>query len=205
MEQAVRRLADAIGIATEELPQRNRCCGHGGHMSVANPDLYDEITLNRAAESPKPYLVYCANCREVFASRDKECNHVLDLFLGLDAGAGVPTLEQKRQSSLRVKRDLMKLITDEDFQPERQGWDALDLTIADDLQRSLDQKLISAADLREAIWLAERTGDVFVDEADGTRLASMVKPVITYWVEYRKTGPETYQVLSAYHHRMRFK
>jgi hypothetical protein len=32
-----------------------------------------------------------------------------------------------------------------------------------------------------------------------------VKPVITYWVEYRQTAPGAYKVLSAYYHRMRFK
>ena len=33
---------------------------------------------------------------------------------------------------------------------------------------------------------------------------SMIKPVITYWVQYRETAPMTYEVLSAYYHRMRF-
>ena len=87
MQTAVRRLAARAGIALEELQERNRCCGHGGHIRVANPSLYEEITRNRAEASDKPYLVYCANCREVFASRGKECAHVLDVVFGLDAGA----------------------------------------------------------------------------------------------------------------------
>jgi Fe-S oxidoreductase len=205
MQAAVRRLARAAGTSLEELPERNRCCGHGGLMRVANPGLYNEITLNRAAASDKPYLVYCANCREVFASRQKACAHVLDVFLGLDTGAGVPTLEQKRDNSLRVKKELMKRLRDTDFEPDVHAWDGLTLIISADLQRDLDRKLISAADLREAVWLAETSGDVFVDAATGTRLASMVKPVITYWVEYREAAPDTYEVLSAYYHRMRFQ
>ena len=63
---------------------------------------------HRAEASEKPYLVYCANCREVFASRGKECAHILDVFFGLDADSPVPTLEQKRENSLRVKKELMK-------------------------------------------------------------------------------------------------
>ena len=93
---------------------------------MANPSLYEEIMRNRAEASEKPYLVYCANCREVFASRDKECAHILDVFFGLDAGAPVPTLEQKRENSLRVKKELMKQIRDADFQPERHEWDDAD-------------------------------------------------------------------------------
>ena len=205
MQAAVRELGRASGVAVAELEERNRCCGHGGHISMANPSLYDEITRNRAEASDKPYLVYCANCREVFASRGKGCAHILDVFFGLEAGAPVPTLAQKRENSLRVKGKLMKETRDLDFQPERHEWDALTLIIDDGLQKDLDKKLIAAADLREAIWRAETAGDAFYDDAGDTRLASMAKPVITYWVEYREKAPDTYEILSAYYHRMRFR
>jgi ferredoxin len=205
MQQAVRRLAEATGIGVTELKERNRCCGHGGHMSMANPSLFEEIAQNRAAADDRPYLVYCANCREVFASHGKECAHALDVFFGLPAGAPVPTIDEKRRNSLRVKKELMKLTQDADFQPQTHPWDAVSLVIADGLRRSLDKKLIAVADLQEAVWEAEARGETFVDEATGVRLASLVRPVITYWVEYREVGPNTYEVLSAYYHRMRFK
>ena len=205
MQAAVRGLARTTGIALTELEERNRCRGHGGHISLANPSLYDEIVQHRTEASDKPYLVYCANCREVFASRGKECAHILDVFFGLDAGAPVPTLEQKRQNSLRVKKELMKQTSGTDFEPERHEWDVLTLVIGDDLQKDLDKKLISAADIKEAIWLAQTSGDTFYDEADGARLCSLTKPVITYWVEYREAGPDTYEIFSAYYHRMRFR
>ena len=67
----------------------------------------------------------------------------------------------------------------------------LTLIIGDELQKNLDKKLISAADLKEAIWLAESSGDKFYDESDGMCVASMIKPVITYWVQYRETAPLT--------------
>ena len=43
MEAAVRELARAAGVDVHELPEKNRCCGHGGHIRVANPALYEEI------------------------------------------------------------------------------------------------------------------------------------------------------------------
>jgi hypothetical protein len=204
MQAGVRRLVARAGMDIEELAERNRCCGYGGHMRIANPDLYDEVTQHRAEASARPYVVYCANCREVFASRGKQCAHILDMVFGLDAGIGVPSLQEKRDNSLRVKRDLMKQNRDVDFEPEPHGWDRLTLVIGDELQKDMDKKLISAADLKEAIWLAEGSGDVLYDESDGMRLCSMIKPVITYWVQYRETGPMTYEVSSAYYHRMRF-
>jgi hypothetical protein len=174
-------------------------------MRVANPSLYDEITRNRAEASEKPYIVYCANCREVFAWRDKPCAHILDVAFASEANARVPTLEEKRDNSLTVKRELMKRIQDVEFQPESHPWDGLTLIIGDELQRDMDNKLISALDLKEAIWSAESSGDRFYDEADGAYVASLVKPVITYWVRYRERAPKTYEITQAYYHRMRFE
>ncbi len=205
MESGVRRLAEKAGVVLEELRERNRCCGYGGHIRVANPDLYQEITKNRAEASGKPYIVYCANCKEVFALQMKRCAHVLDMVFGLTPDSRVPSLAEKRENSLRVKKELMKQIQDVDFEPECHEWDMLTLVISDELQKEMDEKLISADDLKEAIWRAEASGEKFYDESDGTCLCSMVRPVITYWVQYRETGPKTYEVSTAYYHRMHFE
>jgi hypothetical protein len=204
MQLAVRRLAGKAGVELEELRESNRCCGYGGHIRTANPALYDEITKHRAEASDKPYIVYCANCREVFASRDKECVHILDMVFGLNAQRRLPSLQQKRENSLNVKRELMKKTRDVDFEPEAHEWDELTVIISDELMKTMDKKLISSADIKEAIWLAENSGDNFYDEKDGMFMCSMVKPVITYWVQYKKTAPKTYEIFSAYYHRMRF-
>jgi Fe-S oxidoreductase len=204
-ESSIRTLAGRAGIALEELKEPNHCCGHGGHIRIANPDLYAEVTQHRAEASNRPYVVYCANCKEVFASRDTECAHILDLVFGLTSDGRVPGLQEKRENSLRVKRELMKQTRNVDFEPEPAPWDQLTLMISDELRKELDEKLISSADLKEAIWLAESSADKFVDERDGMSIASMIKPVITYWVQYRETAPKTYQIFSAYYHRMRFE
>jgi hypothetical protein len=205
MQSSVRELAGKAGIALEELAERNRCCGYGGHIRMANPDLYDEIAQHRAEASEKPYVVYCANCKEVFASRGKECAHILDVVFGRTSDPRVPSLQEKRENSLRVKRELMKQIRNIDFEPESHPWDQLTLITSDELQKTLDRKLISAVDLKEAIWLAENSDDKFYDESDGMCMCSMVKPVITYWVQYRETAPKTYEIFSAYYHRMRLE
>ena len=98
----------------------------------------------------------------------------------------------------------MSKITGSDFQPESHEWDGLVLEISSELQKSMDAKLISAADIKEAIWLAEASGDKFYDEKGGMCICSMEKPVITYWVQYREIAPRTYEIFSAYYHRMRF-
>jgi hypothetical protein len=91
-----------------------------------------------------------------------------------------------------------------DFKPETHEWDELNLIIKDEILAGMEKRLISAADLKEAIWLAEKSGDKFYDESDGMCMCSMVKPVITYWVQYKEAAPKTYEIFSAYYHRMRF-
>ncbi len=204
MQLAVRRLAGKAGVVLEELRESNRCCGYGGHIRIANPELYDEITKNRAQASDKPYIVYCANCREVFSSQGKQCAHILDMVFGLTPETGVPSLQEKRNNSLEVKKQLMKKTQDIHFEPISHEWDDLALIIDDDVQKRMDKKLISAADIKEAIWLAEKSGDKFINESDGICMCSMVKPVITYWVQYKEAAPKTYEIFSAYYHRMRF-
>jgi hypothetical protein len=68
----------------------------------------------------------------------------------------------------------------------------------------MDHYLITADDVRETIFTAERTGDKFIDDKDGTCLACLVKPVLTYWVHYRMLDPRPFEIFSAYYHRMRF-
>ena len=203
MQSSVRKLAEKTGVILEELREPNRCCGYGGHMRVANPDLYDEITQHRASASEKPYIVYCANCKDVFASKGKECVHILDAVFGLNGSARTTILQEKRDNSLKVKKELMK---DQglDFKPEAHEWDKLTLIIHNELQENMDSKLISAADLKEAIWLAENSGDKFFDEGDGMCTCSMAKPAITYWVQYKEIAAGTYEIFNAYYHRMRF-
>lgn len=203
MEHGVRKLAQKAGVTLYELKEKNRCCGYGGHIRTANPVLYDEIIKNRAEASAEPYIVYCVNCREVFASQDKECTHILDMVFGLEAET-IPSLQEKRDNSLKVKKELMKAIKHADFEPERREWDDLKLIITEALQKEMNRKLISASDIKEAIWRAEGSDDVFYNEGDGMRLCSMVKTVLTYWVQYREIESGTYEIFSAYNHRMRF-
>ncbi len=205
MRLGVRILARKAGVDLEELGDPNRCCGYGGHMRLANPSLYEKITENRAQASEKPYIVYCVNCREVFALRNKESRHILDMVFGLQPGFAVPSLQQKRDNSLKVKKTLMQEKWGIDFTPKTYEWDGLTLIITTEMQKSMDEKVIFATEIKEAIWLAEGSGDKFYNETDDLYLCSMVKTVVTYWVEYKRIAPNTYEVLSAYSHRMRFK
>ncbi len=203
MQESVRALSKRAGVAAEELENPNRCCGYGGHMRMANPDLYDEITENRKSASDKPYIVYCANCREVFRQKDKECTHILDMVYDIDSGKGIPTLQSQKKNALEVKKRLMKELNGNDFTAEEHEWDGIKLVISPELQEELDRKLIIEDDLKETLWLAEQTGEAFMSD-DGVFQCSMVKSVLTYWVQYKKLETGAYEIVTAYIHRMKF-
>jgi len=203
MEKAVRILAQKAGAELHKLPEKNRCCGYGGHMRLANPQLYDTVTKNRAEMGENPYIVYCVNCREVFVSRGKDSMHILSAVFDIPNDATVPRIDEKRKNAIKVKRELSKEISGIEFSPETREWDALELLIDDELAERIDGKLIALSDIKEAIWAAEKTGDKFIDEADGVCQCNMIKPALTYWVQYKKSGDSLYEVYGAYYHRMR--
>lgn len=204
MQDGVRTIAENAGTRLSELPEKNRCCGYGGNIQLANPKLFEKITANRSEMSDKPYIVYCANCRAVFTSRGKSCAHILDMAWSLEPMQQLPKIAERRENSRLVKGALMKILGGGEFSPERPAWHGLNLVIAPELADEIDCKLISADDIREAIYRAEMTGDRFIDADDGSCQCCLERPVLTYWVRYKKLDGGEYEVLNAYYHRMSF-
>ncbi len=201
MRRGVRTLLKESGTTYSELPEPGRCCGYGGHIRAANPELYRTVTEHRAAESNLPYVVYCANCREVFLEQGKDCRHILELLFG-PAGP-VPHLSEKHRNALRVKGALMQAMLNETYTPPAHPWDGLVLDIPPEVRCEMEEHLITDDDVKECIFSAEQTGDGFLQE-DGTHLAALVRRVITYWVAYRPgEGGGPIRVESVYSHRMR--
>ena len=199
LHRSVLSLTEKAGCKAEELHDRGNCCGYGGHIRLANPELYQQITEHRAGESDKPYVVYCANCLEVFRAQGKPAVHVLDaVFPG--GGAETPSLERKRKNTLEVKGEIMETLEGKTFVPEAAPWDGLKLEITDSARANMEEKLITDSDVAEAVFTAEQNQDYFEDET-GLRTACLERRVLTYWVDYR-AGGDAYAVESAYCHRM---
>jgi len=201
VHSSVRALAEKSGCKTQELgSSAGKCCGYGGHMRLANPSLYREITDNRASASDLPYLVYCANCLEVFRSKNKECVHILDAVFGCVTNT-TPTLAEKRSNALTLKGTLMQEIDKCSFVPSSNEWDDVKIAVTPAARTNMEDKLITDSDVREAIFSAEKDKDFFED-ANGLRTACLQKSVLTYWVDYRESESGRYTVEAAYCHRM---
>lgn len=200
---AVRELCSSGGMVLSEHRDKGRCCGYGGQMKTANRKLFEKIAGNRITASDLPYVVWCANCREVYASRGKDCAHVLDLIFGTVPG-DVPSFEEKRKNSLRVKDEIMKQITGSGYTVQEKPWDSIAVEASAELQKIMDERLITMSDVRETIWNGEQNKEYFRDPDGGSVLTRMVTPILTYWVEYKFDGG-VYHLIDAYTHRMHFR
>ena len=72
VHDSVRRILGRLGYEVEELEysrEKTECCGYGGLMSFANPELVRKVIDRRIKESETDYVAYCAMCRDKFASR----------------------------------------------------------------------------------------------------------------------------------------
>lgn len=198
MRRSVRRIAAAAGVRLVELPEKNRCCGYGGHIRPANPRLYEVIVENRTAAAKIPYIAYCANCEEIFTRRGKDCAHILDLFFGLPPVREIPNLHEKRENLMRVKRAAARWHGESVRETEKRPWDDLRLIVGKQLLGEMDARLILLDDVKEAVWTAETTGEKLFNDAGDLYACCLIKAAVTYWVHYRKRGADAFEIHEVY-------
>ncbi|MCU0602598.1 MAG: heterodisulfide reductase-related iron-sulfur binding cluster [Desulfobacterales bacterium] len=208
VQDAVRRLVLRLGTSAEELilgRDKTECCGFGGLMQNANPDLSREVAARRARSSPLDYLTYCAMCRDSLAAVGKRALHVLDLAfpdqsVADPAARPRPGWSDRQENRARLKSSLVSELwgeAGEAFEEYRR----IRLIIAPEVAELLDRRRILAEDLQQVIHAAEKSGSGAVHPATG-RLKAGLRPYrATIWVEY-SPSPEGYVIHAAYSHRM---
>ncbi|MBQ4370742.1 MAG: FAD-dependent oxidoreductase, partial [Oscillospiraceae bacterium] len=199
---AVRSLAAASGIAVSDFDNGGRCCGYGGQMRLADPKLYSEITENRAGMAAEPYIVWCSNCREVFAARNKPCAHILDAVFALEPGR-VPTLSEKKENLISVKKELMKKYWNASFEAEKAPWQDIKVSLGEGVEDKMEELLLSLDEVKQAIYAAETEKTAFVSDS-GEMLCRHIGKAVVVWVRCAKRGDE-YAVSNVYCHRMHFR
>ena len=137
----------------------------------------------------------------MFRQQGKPCAHILETLFG-PAGE-VPYLADKHQNTLRVKGVLMRTMENKEFIPTPHSWDGLILHVPQEVRDAMECALITDEDLKECIFTAQETGEGFINQ-EGNHLAVLIRRVITYWVEYRAAEDGSFDIVSAYSHRMRF-
>lgn len=86
LHDGIRWIVNELGYKVEELEnsrEKTRCCGFGGMVVPANPDVADRVMKRRANETTTGHMIsYCAACRQSMESGGADSLHVLDLAFG---------------------------------------------------------------------------------------------------------------------------
>lgn len=207
IQASVRKIVQKLGFDIEELPlskEMTECCGYGGLMFFANPELARTVIERRINESPSDYLAYCAMCRDYFASRGKRTLHLLDLIFPPShqeaAGLRGPGFSQRHENRKHLKESLLKTLWRESVSA-REDYERVELIIPADVRDVMETRLILEDDVRKVIDFAERTGKRLLDGGNSHFIAYHKPNNVTYWVEYSPQG-DAFLIHNTYSHRM---
>jgi len=209
VQLAIRELVDACGYEVDELEmsrERTECCGFGGLMLYANPEMGDLVADRRVDESDADFVAYCSMCRDRFAARGKRSVHVLDLLFGQDYDTRAlrrgPVLTQRSAQRELLKQRLLAGVWQEG--PVAGATWREELILAPEVEDLLEARYIRPEEVLQVIVRAESTGRRFVEPSTGHLLASHAIGAVTYWAEYVPKG-NRFRVLNAYSHRIELK
>ncbi len=203
LQQAVRELADRLEIRHEDLSHTGdmaRCCSYGGQYEIAAPDYAKRVRMERAEESPLPYITSCMNCRDTFASRGKENIHILELAFGrTDRRRGTPTVSARRENRMKLKSDLQRIwLGMEPKKRERK----VRIICDPDLEKKLSEHHILLSEMEQVIEYCEQEKCGAVSTDDGMITGHRKIGRMTYWAQYLPLPGGSYHLLSGYAHRM---
>jgi NADPH-dependent glutamate synthase beta subunit-like oxidoreductase len=208
LQNSVRNLLHRLGQPFEELePGRSHteCCGFGGLMQNANPDLAKIVVRRLSGKSPADYLTYCAGCRDNLAAAGKRAFHILDLIFP-DAGGGDPGARKRpgwslgQENRIRLKDELLNELWQEGLR-KMDDHEKTVLNISPEVQLILEDRRILVSDIQKVIHNAESTGETLFHPATGHYIAAFKPYKATFWVEYSVSG-KGFTVHNAYSHRM---
>lgn len=206
---AVRSLVRKCGVRGED-PRRSgaetACCGYGGLVWNAQPDMADAMAARRASDLPHAALCSCIMCRDRLARQGKESLHLLDLLPmtaegpSAEAAARAPVagLSARRAGRAALRR---AVLAEYGETPPPQKDAALRLIIADEVLARMEDRFILRQDVQEAVEGIERTGLKFLEKESGHFVGSWRPRHVTFWVEYALTA-EGCVVYDAWCHRM---
>lgn len=209
--RAVRSLARKCGLELEE-PRRTGaeapCCGYGGLVYCAQPELADAYARHKAELSPLPGLASCIMCRDGFVNSGKQCLHLFDIlpFGGAPPDAAAlaragrepaPGFSARRTNRAALRRKMLAEYRGGTF-TETTGR----LIIAPELLAELERKHILRADVEETALAVQAGARRFLERGSGHYVGSWKPRNVTFWVRYSVEPEGSLRLHDAWCHRM---
>ncbi len=198
---AVREIVRRLGFELTEngwSGDRAPCCGYGGLVSYANPEVASELARSCLDGPPdRPQITYCMACRDRLAREGAQSVHILELVYGVQA-AQTPGISEKRRNRLLLKQTLLRDIWGEDLKNEPLGF-RLDIT--GEARALMEQRMILDTDVAAVMRAYRESGEAVLDADSGLLSARLRLGNVTFWVKFTEDS-EGYTVHRVYSHRM---
>ena len=210
LREDVRALLEQASVSTVEpelTGELTECCGWGGLLAEANPELGMKVSERRAMARQEDFITYCVMCRDMIARTGKRAMHVFDLLYprGQDPAARPsPGYSARRENRVRLKESLLRDLWRENDGPASEPYESVKAAFTDAAAATIEERRILISDVQKVLHHARETGKRFVHEETGHFLASYRPVVVTYWVEFEETDGG-YMVHNAWSHRMHIK
>lgn len=199
-QKAVRSLATRCGATLHEAQRtgvETGCCGYGGLVWNAQPELAGSISATLAEQLPHTALASCIMCRDRLVAQGKACLHLLDL-LPLNATSVPPLQQAPGLSARRAGRAALRRRLLGKSEEEHSG---LPLHISDAVLEAMEKKYILREDAEQAVAGLEATGKYFQEQDSGHSVGAWRPRHVTFWVRYSR-GEAGYVLHDAWCHRM---
>ncbi|NDY70690.1 hypothetical protein DO021_03365 [Desulfobacter hydrogenophilus] len=206
-QQAVRNLIQSRGIAITELEnagELTECCGFGGLVFNANPDLAGSIIQKRTEESPLDYIAYCAMCRDRLARAGKNTRHILDLFwpeTDHPEKRQDPGFSRRRRNLAGFKQEMTGHGASRDGIPLTPAGQKI--IIHQDTLARIEDEFILVSDIEKVLahYESDAEKQYFINRETETEIAFFRPANVCFWVEF-KARDRAYEILDAWSHRM---
>jgi hypothetical protein len=185
-----------------------QCCSQGGQISIASPGYAREIVKSRIGQRPHPYVTYCINCRDIFASAGKPAVHILDILFTLNGpDRPPPNLTQQHNNRVRLRSLALETFWNEiRDMAQTDSSNSITLHIPEPVLADLDKKMILASDMEAVVAHCETTGRKILDPETGLFTGHLKIGHMTFWARYRETNgsepPTRLELVKGYGHRM---
>lgn len=197
-QQAVRYLLSYAGYQVKNASADVGCCGFGGHIVGAVPELQKQFARHRLEDKEGLLVSYCANCRDVFANEGADARHILGLLLGIsDEKRMPPELDERRENRRKLKRYYMG----EDSVAGSDLYTDSEIHIPTELVDKMNREFVLREQVAKTILEAEAERSMILDEGDNLFYAHKRFREITVWVTYSRQGA-IIEVTNLYVHRV---
>ncbi len=203
----VRDLLEQLGVSVVEPKlsgQYTECCGYGGLLDSANPELGKAVRERRSKAAEEDFVTYCAMCRDMLAKTGKHALHFYDLLYPGRENAGArpsPGYSARRENRARLKEKLLADLWREAGQAEKAPFESVAVEFTETALQNMEERRILKGDVQKVLLQTQKTGKRFVHKETGHFLASHRPVIVTYWVEYEEKNGG-FLVHNTWSHRM---